>query len=346
MRNSRWYLVERAALLSLTVAALVGCGDGAVDVAAPAPARLVAVMPIDYAGIAGGEVSPGPAVRVVDQNGNPLAGVAVVFGRASDEGGIPVFTTIESDLSGIAQLGTWKLGTQAGTQMMTAQLHGLSSVTFSALVVAGPAARMIPVAGDRQLGPSGYALPVPVLVRVIDSYGNPVAGTDVTFAVRMGEGSIAPPLATTTADGQADALWTLGVTGGNSVTASAPGLAAVTFTANATPHVPATYSLRHIVTGSFVNRVPSAIFLAADGSFRMHVQEISGSGTYTIEGTRITFKYSPGFWERMLSEMDIYPMGASTSVEETASIANGILTFTRCYTDECWQASWIYDRVP
>ncbi len=117
MRNSRWFSAGHTALLVLTAVSLAGCGDGAVadgvvEVRAPVPTRLVAVSPLEFSGVVNSEVSPGPAVRVEDQNGNPLAGVAVVFGKPGDNSGIAV--TVASDPNGIAHLGTWKLGKQAG----------------------------------------------------------------------------------------------------------------------------------------------------------------------------------------------------------------------------------------
>ncbi|MGI8617567.1 MAG: hypothetical protein ACR2L6_00565 [Gemmatimonadaceae bacterium] len=221
MRNSRWYLAARAALLGLTVASLAGCDDGAVEVQAPVPARLVAVAPMEFSGVVGGEVSPGPAVRVEDKNGSPLAGVAVVFEKASDQSGIPVLATVESDLGGIAQLGTWKLGTRAGPQTMTARAQALSPITFNAAALPGPTAVMAPVGGDNQTGPAGYTLPLPVRVRVADSFGNSIEGTTVTFSVETGAGTVAPSPTITNVLGEAGALWKLGVLGVNSVIASA-----------------------------------------------------------------------------------------------------------------------------
>ena len=349
MRNSRWYLIQRGTLLSLTVASLVGC-DGAVEVRAPVPARLVSVNGIEFSGVVGGEVSPGPAVRVDDQNGNPLAGVAVVFETPGDQIGIPVLTTVESDRGGTAQLRTWKLGTQAGTQGMIARVQGLPSMTFRATALAGPAAVLAPVGGDNQTGPSGYTLPMPVRLKVTDSFGNSVAGVEVTFVVQTGAGSIAPALATTSINGHAEGHWRLGVIGANSVTASVPGLAGLTFTAiagAAIPPFPATYVLRHILTGSLPHdTIPSQIVLAPDGSFTTYVNDITGSGTYTLEGTKISLKYAPGFWERMVSPMGYYPRtGLVTLVEESGTIIERTLTLFRCFTEDCYDTTWTYERT-
>lgn len=349
MCHSKWYLIERATLLILTVASLVGC-EGAVEVRAPVPARLVAVMPTEFSGVVGGEVSPGPAVRVEDHDGNPLAGVAVVFETPGDQIGIPVLTTVESDRSGTAQLRTWKLGTQAGTQGMIARFQSVTSMTFRATAFPGPAAVMAPVGGDNQTGPSGYTLPVPVRLKVTDSFGNSVAGVEVTFVVQTGAGSIAPPLATTSINGQAEGHWRLGAIGVNSVTASVPGLAGLTFIAVAgavVPPFPATYVLRDISTGSLTPyKIPSQIVLAPDGSFTTYVHDITGSGSYTLEGTKLSLKYVPGFWELMVSKMGYYPRtGLITPAEESGTIVERTLTLLRCFTEDCYDTTWTYERT-
>ncbi len=334
-------MVESAALLCSMVALLASCGgDGAVGVRTPDPARLVAVAPMEFSGVVGGELSPGPAVRVEDQDGNPLAGIAVVFETPGSHSGIPVLTTVESSSSGIAQLGTLKLGTQAGTQTMTARVQGLSSLAFRAIASAGPAVELVPLYGSNQTGPSGYELQL--AVRALDSFGNPVAGVGVVFAVQTGAGSITPPLATTGVHGAVTAVWTLGAVGANSVTASAPSLAEVTFTAVASVPI-APFPARYMLQGMSI--VPSEIFLAADGSFTTYVKDIHGSGTYTIEGTKITLKYAPGFWELMASQMDWYRMGPTSPVEEAGTMADRTLTLVRCVSEDCYQVTWIYGRI-
>jgi len=308
-------------------------------------------MPIRFSGTVGSEVSPGPAVRVVDRKGNPVPGIAVVFEKQDGgNNGVPVFTTVASDLSGTAQLGTWKLGTIAGTHVMIARSDGLPSVDFSAITSPGPAAAIIPVGGDNQTGPSGYTLPLPVRVRVADSFGNSIEGTTVTFSVETGAGTVAPSPTITNVLGEAGALWKLGVPGVNSVNASAAGLAAVRFIADAGPSippVPARYELQNIETGSdFPYRVPSQIFLAADGTFTTYVNDITGSGTYTMTGTKIVLRYALGFWELMVSKMNFYPLtGQMAPAEESGEIVEGTFTLIRCFSDECWEMPWTYGRV-
>lgn len=97
------------------------------------------------------------------------------------------------------------------------------------------ATAVVAVSGNRQEGLVGTALAQPLVVQVSDQYGNPVANATVTFAVTAGGGSVAPATATTTANGQASAAWTLGTSvGTQGVSASAAGTkitAPVEFTA-------------------------------------------------------------------------------------------------------------------
>lgn len=99
------------------------------------------------------------------------------------------------------------------------------------------ATAVIAVSGNRQEGLVGAALAQPLVVQVSDQYGDPVAGASVTFAVSAGGGSVSSGTATTSANGQASATWTLGATvGAQGVTVSAAGTkitAPVEFTATA-----------------------------------------------------------------------------------------------------------------
>jgi len=99
------------------------------------------------------------------------------------------------------------------------------------------ATAVVAVSGNRQEGLVATALAQPLVVKVSDQYGDPVANTTVTFVVTAGGGSVTPATVTTTAAGQASANWTLGTTvGTQAVTVSAAGTkitAPVEFTATA-----------------------------------------------------------------------------------------------------------------
>jgi len=88
-------------------------------------------------------------------------------------------------------------------------------------------------AGDAQTATAGTNVGTAPAVKVADQFGNPVSGVLVTFAVASGGGAVTGASANTGADGIARVgSWRLGnAVGSNSLTASAAGLANVTFTA-------------------------------------------------------------------------------------------------------------------
>jgi hypothetical protein len=95
---------------------------------------------------------------------------------------------------------------------------------------------MIVSAGNNQVAMAGTAVPVAPAVSVQDANGNPKAGAVVTFAVGSGGGSITGGTPTSNAAGLAAVgSWTLGPSAGtNTLVATTPGVAPVTFTAIAT----------------------------------------------------------------------------------------------------------------
>src|SRR5919107_1742774 len=97
-----------------------------------------------------------------------------------------------------------------------------------------PSARIEMVQGDDQKGLPGPPLPDPLIVRVTDSTGAPMAGQSVTWTVNGGGGAVDPVTAASNAEGLAFAEWILGPSPGlNVVEAQVPGADAITFTATA-----------------------------------------------------------------------------------------------------------------
>ena len=109
----------------------------------------------------------------------------------------------------------------------------------------GVAAKIAITQGNGQNGTVSTLLPARLVVKVTDSRGQPVPDQRVDFTVAAGGGSAAPTSATTGADGQADATWTLGpAAGAQSLTATAVGNGApsnlsVAFAASALTSAPA-----------------------------------------------------------------------------------------------------------
>jgi alpha-tubulin suppressor-like RCC1 family protein len=90
--------------------------------------------------VPGAAVATAPSVLVTDASASPVSGVAVTFAVASGGGSITAASQV-TDASGIATVGSWTLGSIAGTNTLTATAVGLtgSPVTFTATAgAAGP----------------------------------------------------------------------------------------------------------------------------------------------------------------------------------------------------------------
>jgi Big-like domain-containing protein len=86
---------------------------------------------------AGSNVPVPPAVTVRDASGNPVSGVTVIFAVASGGGSLTGGSQV-TNASGIATVGSWRLGAAAGTNTLTATAGSLPSVTFTATAVLSP----------------------------------------------------------------------------------------------------------------------------------------------------------------------------------------------------------------
>lgn len=180
-----------------------------------------------------------PRVLVRDAQGQPVANVPVTFAVTGGGGTIAAGTTGQTvtNASGLAGLSPWVLGQTAGTNTLTATVAGLPPVTFTATGTAGAASAIAVVSGNNQAGVAGATLAQPLVARVTDQFGNPIAGVSVNFATPNG-GTLAPTTVVTNAQGQAQSTWTTAVGGGTTqtVTATATGIATpATFTATLTP---------------------------------------------------------------------------------------------------------------
>ena len=83
--------------------------------------------------ISGAAVATSPSVIVKDASNNPVSGITITFAVASGGGSATGLTTTTNG-SGIATVGSWTLGTTAGTNTLAATGTGLSGspITFTA----------------------------------------------------------------------------------------------------------------------------------------------------------------------------------------------------------------------
>lgn len=175
--------------------------------------------------IAGTAVATRPAIKVVDQLGNPVSGVAVTWVVATG-GGSVTGGSGETGTDGIATVASWTLGGTLGAQTLTANANGVTtSATFTATATAGSATNVVKFAGLTQTATVKTAVATRPAVKITDAFGNGVAGVTVTFSVLAGGGTITGATQTTGTDGLATVgTWTLGQTSGaNTLRATAAG---------------------------------------------------------------------------------------------------------------------------
>lgn len=209
------------------------------------PAEVEAVAGDNQVAAAGSAVAEAPEVLVTDADGTPVPGIRVYFTTERDA--VIAGADSVTDAGGRASAGSWTLGTAVDTYQLEATVEGSgisgNPVRFAARAVAGPAAQVVPVQGDGQRSEVKFPVPVRPGVRVLDLYGNAVAGDTVHFEAGGGS-AVVPTVAQTDSVGHAAVeKWILGpdpdvtYTLAARVLEGADTLAAATFSAIATPPV-------------------------------------------------------------------------------------------------------------
>ena len=196
---------------------------------APPPPMLLKISGDNQIGRPGETLEPF-VVELRDPNGQPVPAFLVTF---NPDGGSLSTVLDVTDSNGRAET-TLTLGSRAGTTTVTV-VAGRVSVTFE-VTVALPPATLEKISGDNQTGQTSITLPLPFVVEVGDTNGDPAEGIIVTFTVTGGGGSLNPETMRTNSHGRAWTRLTPGDTPGtNTVTVSVAGISeTVVFSAEAT----------------------------------------------------------------------------------------------------------------
>ncbi len=159
------------------------------------PADVKAQAGNSQTGVVGAALTLPLSVLVSDKDGRPIAGARVDWDVGPGAGAVSP-TRATADSRGIAST-SWTLGTTAGTSRVSAQVNGLTPVTFVAIVSPGAAASLVAT-------PEVAYLNVGDTVRVRgalrDQYGNTIAGQAISYS------SLDPTLASIAATGIVTAL--------------------------------------------------------------------------------------------------------------------------------------------
>jgi hypothetical protein len=205
--------------------ALLGCGgDSTGD---DLPDLVLVKVSGDSQQVAIGANSDLIVVSVLDDEGAPVEGVAVVFevGPGNGLGTVdPLLDT--TDAAGNAS--TRFLGsTIAGARKVHAGLTvpGTEELTFDLNVGAGTVAHLVTSGWQETAGDAGTLLPVQLRAKATDAWGNPVADVPVVWSIVSGGGSLSDDTVLTGVDGNAYVGRTLGPAGGGQfVKATTPSL--------------------------------------------------------------------------------------------------------------------------
>jgi len=163
----------------------------------------------------------------VTLSGQPSPNVTVTWSATSGNGVVTQATSV-TDASGTA-VNTWRISDTARVNVLTAAIPGISSATFQATGLAGPALNLVRVSKDSSATVSGAS--ALLTVRATDKGGNPVSGVVVTWTASGG--SLTLSQSTTGTLGNADVVFTAGSIGGPTtvytITAAAQGIGSVSF---------------------------------------------------------------------------------------------------------------------
>jgi hypothetical protein len=188
----------------ITATGLTGAADSIFMVAGTAQSDTVAAtLPVAY------------SVRVVDTNGNGVAGIPIAWTATAGGGSItPLDTT---DVNGFATA-VRVLGTVPGADSATATVGGVpgSPVKFGATASVGSPSALTVTAGAAQTDTVNQIVPIAPQVRLADKFNNPIQGNSITFQVQSGGGTVLPAAPVVTlANGTATVTsWQLGTTAG------------------------------------------------------------------------------------------------------------------------------------
>jgi hypothetical protein len=212
-----------------SIAALAGSTDFALSNTAGPAATLAVSSGASQSATVGAAFAAALVVHVSDADGNAVADADVAFtAPASGASAALSAGNVRTDAQGDASI-TATANTVAGGYAVVARIAGLdASATFALTNTAGAAAAIAASGGTPQSALLNHAFAQALQVRVVDAYGNAVAGVTVHFAAPPSgpSATLASAVATTDGDGYAHVDATAGgVPGSYVVTASAHGLA-------------------------------------------------------------------------------------------------------------------------
>lgn len=212
-----------------TLTAAIGTGQSVVFTATAVASSAASFQKVSgdaQIATVGTAVPIAPSIKLLDANGNPVAGRDVTFAVVTGGGTVTGATKV-TDANGIATVGGWTLGSVSGPNSLSATTTGVPSVVFTATARPGAPSTIRVVSGDQQSTTVATTASAPVVFEVKDALGNVVApGTKVNF--QISGGTVNPTSGLTDDVGRTQTSWTAPtVVGGYDGTATVDGTSVV-----------------------------------------------------------------------------------------------------------------------
>jgi Big-like domain-containing protein len=195
---------------------LAGCGGDLTLPGSTTTGLSLAVLQGDGQTGTVGQALPSPVVVVLrTESGAPMPDRKVVFVQTTGGSGDAFDPDTAVTNSEGQALTHWVLGTAPGTYSAEARVvpedDTALPVRLQAAAVPGAPDSVRADGPTMQSGRRGQPVAEPLVVAVVDRYGNPVPGVEVKWKVENGNGELSPADGTVTdADGQSSVTWTLG----------------------------------------------------------------------------------------------------------------------------------------
>jgi protocatechuate 3,4-dioxygenase beta subunit len=255
--------------------------------------------------------------KALDVYGNGVPGVAVSFADQGTGGSFSPASVI-TDSAGKAKT-SYTTSTNVGAVVLTASSTGLTQVSFSETVTAGPVSTIALTSGNNQSATAGTQFSQSLVVTLADQYGNPVSGVSVSFSDNGAGGSFSANPVSSNSNGRATVNYTASTKAGNvSVTASATGVSSVSF---AEAVIAASASTLTIILGNNQSGAPGSTLPT-----QLVVQVTDPYGN-SVSGTAVSFSDNNAG-----GNFSINPVGSDinglASVAYTLPIAAGPVTVT------------------
>jgi hypothetical protein len=209
--TARWTLARKTGLqrLRAQVGVASGLGIPPVTVSAAALAGAAAAIVVTSGDAqhvaAGSELPKSVVLRVVDENGSPVAGAALTL---APSGGIVADIALSTDSLGYART-RWTMGHSAGDYTLAVHVDGVKKLLkVTARATPAAVANLAFDDAPREKRSRETVKQKKLFAVVTDVYGNPVPDARVNFKVKSG--TVTPARVVSDAKGRAALTWKLG----------------------------------------------------------------------------------------------------------------------------------------